>query len=119
MKTAVVGGCGSGKSTIVEELRARGFEAYVVGQEHSAVANLWTRQSPDRLVFLDVPLEVVRKRRGERWPEWLYHRQSERLSHARASADVIVDTGERSIQETVELIVSALSGNGTDGALTR
>lgn len=116
MKTAVVGGCGSGKSTIVEELRARGVDAYVVGQEHSAVANLWTRQSPEKLVFLDVPLDVVRSRRGENWPEWLYQRQAERLSHARANADVVVDTGEWTIPETVEQIIDALSGGGSGEA---
>jgi deoxyadenosine/deoxycytidine kinase len=109
VKIAVVGGCGSGKTTVVDALRARGYDAYVVGQEHSAVATLWRRQSPDALVFLDVSLDVVRRRRGEKWPQWLFERQSQRLSDARASADVIVDTGKLSIDETAERVIAALS----------
>ena len=54
MRVAVVGPCAAGKSTIVEQLIQWGYDAYVVGQEHSAVQDLWRRQSPDALIFLEV-----------------------------------------------------------------
>lgn len=108
MRVAVVGGCGSGKSTVVKHLRPLGYDAYVVGQEHSEIAGLWRWRQPDKLVVLDVALEVVRARRGARWPEWLYRQQAQRLADARRNATVRVDTGELTIDETVERIVAAL-----------
>jgi adenylate kinase family enzyme len=109
MKIVVVGGCGSGKTTVASLLRDAGHEAWVVGQEHSAIADLWRRKDPEAVVFLDVSLETVRNRRGEHWPEWLYHRQVDRLKSARSAADVIVDTGSLGVEETIEFIERRLT----------
>src|SRR5690606_7862961 len=88
MCVAVVGVCGSGKTTIVEALRERGYDAYVVGQEHSISPQLWAQRQPDHLLFLEATLETVRERRGATWPKWLYDLQQERLAHARAHASL-------------------------------
>jgi gluconate kinase len=90
MRVAVVGPCASGKTTIAAALTECGFDAYVVGQEHSDIHWLWQRQQPDAVVFLDVPLEVIRIRRGADWPLWLFERQLKRLQNARDNANVVI-----------------------------
>lgn len=107
-RIAVVGVCGSGKTTIVNHLRQRGYDAYVVSQEHSIIRDLWNRRKPDVLVVLEARLETVRARRNEEWPGWIYDLQRDRLSDARAHATVIIETDARSIEETVELITQTL-----------
>ena len=111
MRVAIVGTCASGKSTIASALNERGFDAYIVGQEHSEIRHLWSRRSPDALVFLEISLEAVRSRRSADWPEWLYMRQRSRLSSAREHADVIVDTSTEDVQVSLDRIVTGLAGN--------
>lgn len=101
MKIAIVGTCASGKTTIATELRLRGHDAYVVGQEHSVVHDLWNHQRPQLVVFLTADLETVRSRRGASWPGWLFDAQQQRLEDAREHANVVLDTSELSIDETV------------------
>jgi adenylate kinase family enzyme len=108
MKIAIVGGCGSGKSTIAAELQKLGYQVYVVGQEHSAIKSLWAARSPDVLIYLHVTLEAVHQRRSEDWPAWLYSTQQERLADARSHATISVNTAEMSIPETVDAIVTSL-----------
>lgn len=108
MRVAVVGVCGSGKTTIVGRLRERGYEAYVVGQEHSVIPDLWNHLQPDRVVYLHASLGTVRERRGQDWPSWIYQLQEQRLRGAREHSHVIVDTGSLSVEETVERVVDAL-----------
>jgi hypothetical protein len=114
VKVAVVGCCGSGKSTVVTELIARGFDAYVVGQEHSAIENLWARRSPDALIYLDVPLKTLRERRSPDWPEWLYDQQHVRLKAARDSATLQLDTSLIGVNETIWSIVQQLNSRESD-----
>src|SRR5919206_4073660 len=64
-RIAVVGVCGSGKTTIVEQLRRMGYDAYVVSQEHSIIRDLWNHREPAALVFLEARLETVRARRNK------------------------------------------------------
>lgn len=108
MKVAVIGGCASGKTTISMRLRELGFDAYVVGQEHSEISDLWKRRSPDRVVFLETTLEAVRARRGDFWPEWLFRRQYQRLKPARDAADVVVDTSGTPVEESLRVILSRI-----------
>ena len=108
-RVAVVGVCGSGKTTVVQQLRALGFDAYAVGQEHSVVRDLWNHQHPDRLVYLEASLEAVRARRGPGWPAWIYRLQQERLGDARAHATVAVDSASIPVEETVRRIVAAVA----------
>lgn len=108
MRIAVVGVCGSGKTTIVRALRQAGYDAYVVAQEHSIIPDLWKRSHPDYLVVLEADLETIRQRRGQSWPEWLYRTQRDRLADARANATVTVDTGALTVDETVRAILNAI-----------
>lgn len=110
-RVAVVGHCASGKSTVVAALRERGIDAWAVAQEHSEIAELWRRQSPDALVYLDVSLESIRARRGDpQWPQWLYDVQAARLAAARQEADVVVSTDSTSVEGVVARVITALTG---------
>jgi chloramphenicol 3-O-phosphotransferase len=104
MKIAVVGTCASGKTTIVNALDRLGHDAYVVSQEHSIIADLWRHSEPEALVMLECDYETVQARRGGTWPRWLFDLQRERLSSARANADLILDTSKNSVEETLRPI---------------
>jgi deoxyadenosine/deoxycytidine kinase len=89
----VVGVCAAGKSTLVEALRARGYLARHIAQEHSFVRDMWQRiTDPDVLVFLDASYEVTLKRRGLDWREQDWAEQQRRLGHAREHADLYIAT---------------------------
>lgn len=91
---AVVGVCASGKSTLVQGLQARGWNARHVVQEHSYVRDMWQRiTQPDLLIYLDASLEVVRQRRRDpEMPDWLIEAERHRLRHAREHCDLYVKT---------------------------
>lgn len=108
MRVAVVGVCGSGKSTIVSALRERGLDAYSVAQEHSVVADLWRHQDPDALIVLTVDLATVRGRRGADWPAWIFDLQVERLADARRHASLTISTQDAAVTNTVERILEAI-----------
>lgn len=99
-KIVVVGPCASGKSTLAAALRGLGYDVYVCGQEHSAIADLWQRAGPDVLIALDVDLPTLRWRRGGSWSATLYAVQRRRLASAFAVADLVLDGGALS-QEMV------------------
>jgi adenylate kinase family enzyme len=105
----VVGPCASGKSTLVRNLHKKGINAFVAGQEHSAIRNLWAKRDPDIIVALDVDLETLRKRRGETWPSNLYRVQHERLSDAFAAATTIIDTSRVSEEEAAAQVVEIVT----------
>jgi site-specific recombinase XerD len=110
MRVAVVGTCAAGKSSLVEELRSRGLDAYAVAQEHSAIPRLWAHLAPDRLVYLQTSLDTVRRRRGDtQWPEWIYEVQVERLADAREHADVTIGTDSMSVAEIADRVIVALT----------
>lgn len=110
MRIAVVGPCASGKSTLVDHLRAAGYDAWSVAQEHSMIADLWRHQEPDVLVALDVSLTQLRERRENPvWPAWLYAAQQQRLSNAFDHADVRIDTDELAAEDVVAVTLSHLS----------
>ncbi len=98
---AVVGVCAAGKSTLVKGLRAHGFNARQVLQEHSYVPYMWQRiTNPDILIFLDCAIETTRMRRGDRhFESWLLDEERHRLRHARAHCDLYIATDELSPDE--------------------
>jgi dienelactone hydrolase len=108
-RVVVVGGCASGKSTLVAELRRRGLDAVVCAQEHSDVPTLWTRSHPDLLVFLFADLQTVRERRGLHWSKVVYEAQQRRLRTARGSAHVTFDTALTPVDQAVERIERMLA----------
>jgi nicotinamide riboside kinase len=111
LRVAVVGPCASGKSTLVEALREAGYDARHPAQEHSYVPDMWRRLvDPDVLVYLDLSHAAYRERRpkDDAGPEYL-EMQRERLAHARAHAEVVVDTSGLTAEAVRELVLSELS----------
>ncbi len=107
-KVVVVGPCASGKTTLVDRLRALGVDAWVSGQEHSAVRNLWRRLDPDVLIALELDLATLRSRRSPSWPQTIHDVQLERLREAFAGADVVINTAVLTEDEVVSKAVNVL-----------
>lgn len=115
MDIVVVGPCGSGKTTLVKALRACGYGARAVAQEHSVVTDLWRHGGkPAALVLLDAEPTTITQRRGADFPEWLYHEQQERLASARAEADLLIKTDEATADEVAAQVFSYLRELGLD-----
>ncbi|MBV6394739.1 MAG: hypothetical protein HFACDABA_00306 [Anaerolineales bacterium] len=93
LRIGIVGPCGSGKSTLIAALEARGYTCRHIAQEHSYVKDMWKRISnPDVLIFLEASFIVSTARRKLNWNESDYAEQLRRLAHAHQHADLIVDT---------------------------
>jgi hypothetical protein len=108
---AVVGVCASGKSTLAAGLRAAGWNARPVSQEHSYVPAMWQRiTNPDILIFLHCSLETTReRRRNPDFPDWLHAAEIERLGHARAHASLRIVTDELSPAQVLALALEFVS----------
>lgn len=99
LRVVVVGPCASGKTTLVGTLRARGYDAHVTAQEHSAIPQLWQHTDPDVLIALVANIESVRERRDALWPDWLHDVQEKRLAAAQDAADLVIDTSDLGVDE--------------------
>ena len=101
----VVGISGSGKSTLVRALRAAGYDARPVSQEHSNVTTLWQQfDHPNYLIYLQASLETQRARRQDvDWTLAAHQEETLRLAHARDHADLRIDTGELKPSEVFKL----------------
>ncbi len=89
----VVGPCGSGKSTLISELEKRNYHCRHIAQEHSYVKHMWqVITNPSVLIFLECSFENSTSRRKLNWNIADYEEQQRRLSHARAHANLIIDT---------------------------
>ena len=106
----VVGVSASGKSTLVKGLRAAGYDARPVSQEHSNVHDLWKQfDFPKVLIYLDVTLAMQEKRRPDvEWSEAARSIEIERLSHALEHADLRIDTSELTPQNITQLALAFL-----------
>jgi hypothetical protein len=107
----VVGISGSGKSTLVAGLRAAGYDARPVSQEHSNVQNLWQQfDAPAVLIYLNVQLEnQVARRPDVTWSKLAHHDEEARLAHAREHADIRIDTSGIGPTEVLALALHYLS----------
>jgi hypothetical protein len=114
---AIVGPCAAGKRTLAHGLRARGYNARRVLQEHSYVPDMWRRITrPDLLIYLDASLETIRRRRAQPdWPEWMLELEVGRLSHARACCDLYLKTDELTIPQVLERVLDWLGAQGVVG----
>ncbi len=106
---AVIGPCAAGKSLLVEALRARGYRAREVLQEHSYVPTMWQQLTkPDLLIYLDVSGEVALERRsahlGARW----WDKLAQRLRHARQHADLYIHTDDLMPEEVLTRVLTFL-----------
>ena len=109
LRVAVVGPCASGKSTLTAALRAAGYEARMPAQEHSYVADMWRRLvDPDVLIYLDITYEALLARRPHFGEVEYLAREKARLRHARAHADLVVDTSQLTADEVRAVVMSFL-----------
>lgn len=99
---------------MVAALRAAGWDASVVAQEHSEIPTLWNHSHPDYVVLLEADLQTVRYRRAWHWPEPIYRTQQRRLANARARADLVIDTGRTGVDESVRLVAEGLRARLTE-----
>src|SRR5574339_449457 len=91
----VVGPCGSGKSTLIDQLEAHGYACRHIAQEHSYVQAMWQIiAKPDLLIYLHASFVTSTARRKLDWTEKDYHEQLRRLAHAREHAHLIIDTDD-------------------------
>ncbi|MBN1178084.1 MAG: hypothetical protein JXD18_02665 [Anaerolineae bacterium] len=89
----LVGPCGAGKSTLAAALRARGILTREIAQEHSYVQEMWRLiAAPDVLIYLDVSHAEAQRRKGREFPAPYWHTLNGRLGHARAHADLCLNT---------------------------
>ena len=106
----VVGVSAAGKSTLVRALRALGYDARPVSQEHSGVATLWRQFGlPRALIYLHVAAEQQPSRRPDvSWTPAAHAEEVERLAHARAHADLTLDTTAMTAEQVHALAVAFL-----------
>ncbi len=105
----MVGPCGAGKSTLIARLEQQGFSCRHIAQEHSYVKDMWKRiAQPDVLIFLQASYPVCTARRRLNWTEEEYQEQQRRLEHARAHADLVVDTDALTPDEVFERVMAFL-----------
>ncbi|MCC6499842.1 MAG: hypothetical protein IT313_06205 [Anaerolineales bacterium] len=98
----IVGPCGSGKSTLMAGLEARGYRCRHIAQEHSYVQAMWQIiTKPDVLIYLHSSFETSTKRRKLDWQEKDYHEQLRRLAHAREHANIIIETDQLTADEVL------------------
>lgn len=106
----VVGPCAAGKSTLVRGLRARGYTAREIRQEHSVAPTMWQKIArPALLIYLDVEPLVAAHREGlAAPPPWWADERDFRLAHARAHCDLYVDTTTLTPEEILARVVGFL-----------
>jgi guanylate kinase len=113
-RIVVVGPCASGKTTLVNNLRPKGYEIKSCVQEHSFAHDLWKRFSKaDILIFLDAQLStIVRRQNRSDWTQARLDAQRERLAHAREHCDYYLETDDLSKTEVADAVEVYLAGCG-------
>jgi hypothetical protein len=110
----VVGVSAGGKSTLVQALRAAGYDARAVSQEHSHVRDLWKQfEIPRVLIYLDNELEVQRARRPDVvWDQATLDEERVRLQDAYAEADLRINTAHIDGEQVCEMVLAYLEAQG-------
>jgi guanylate kinase len=111
-RIVVVGPCAAGKSTLVGNLRPKGYDIRSCVQEHSYMPDLWRRFSrADVLIFLDAQLSTIARRQGRSdWTEERLDVQHRRLAHARKHCDYYLQTDDLTRKEVAEYVERFLRG---------
>ncbi len=106
----VVGVSASGKSTLVSALRAAGWNARPVSQEHSDVQDLWKQFGfPQILIFLDADLAGQQARRPDvSWDATTLAEERRRLRLAYEHADLRINTSNLSAGQVQEMVTAFL-----------
>lgn len=109
VQIGVVGPCAAGKTTLINGLKNRGYQARHIAQEHSYVKDMWQRiTNPELLIFLDVSFEVSMQRKWMNWTESDYLEQLRRLEHARSHAGLIIDTNQLTPEQVLAQVLCFL-----------
>lgn len=117
MEIAVVGPCGSGKTTLVQGLKAHGLRAREIAQEHSFAPQMWqVITDPDILIYLDASFEACDGRKQLDWTPKDHREQLRRLEHARRNADVFISTDGI---DSAEVLRRVLEGVGVKSGKAR
>jgi len=109
----VVGPCASGKSTLVNGLRERGYtSARLSPQEHSGAQKLWAwRGQPDVLIYLDAKVETINRRQGRAdWTQAELDEQHNRLRSAREACHLYLPTDDLTIPQVLETVAAFVEG---------
>ena len=104
----IVGVCGSGKSLLADGLRAAGYDARPVAQEHSLVPELFLHPHPDAVIYLEASDETVARRKQTGWEPRQLASQRERLKLARERADMVLQTDGASPEELLTMAKNGL-----------
>jgi len=105
----VVGPCAAGKTTLIQALEQAGIHARHIAQEHSFVQDMWKRLTdPDVLIYLDVSFPLTIQRRKLDWKEADYLEEVRRLAHARAHADLVIQTDDLSPSQVFKTVIAFL-----------
>ena len=120
MKIVIVGPCAAGTTTLAEGLRELGYDAHACAQEHSYVPDMWRMSGPDVLIYLDVTMETIRRRREVSWDERHLEAERVRLAHARQHCDLYLPTDDLSREQVLERVRQLLERGpvrgGPDGS---
>ena len=114
IRIVVVGPCAAGKTTLVNNLRPKGYNIRSCGQEHSYVHDFWRRNChSELLVFLDAEaLTLLRRQNRAEWPPALLERQRQRLAHARKHCDLYLQTDRLTCAEVAQMVEQFLRERG-------
>ena len=104
-KIVVVGVCSSGKSTLVVNLKAAGYDARACSQEHSYVPHLWQLSKPDVLIYLDASIHTIRRRRRAKWRREMLDEEHRRLAHARQHCNLYIPTDGLAPEDVASRVV--------------
>lgn len=104
----VVGNCVSGKTTLVQGLKQKGFQAVNIPQEHSVTPRFWRKFNVDFLAFLTCTLETAQARRKIPWGQIRLDQQAAILADAKAHCQLYLPTDDFTIEEVLELVIEAV-----------
>ncbi len=114
-RVVVVGPDAAGKTELVKQLLALGYNARSCAQDHSYVPDMWRRLArPDFLIYLDARLETITRRRGIDWGQERLDALNARLAHARAHCNLYLPTDDLTPPEVVARVRAALSAAGIE-----
>ena len=112
-RVVVVGPDAAGKTELVRQLRALGYNVRSCAQDHSHVPDMWRRLArPDFLIYLDAWLETIARRRTIDWGQARLDALNARLAHARAHCHLYLPTDDLELPEVVAQVQRALSAAG-------
>lgn len=109
----VVGPCAAGKTTLINGLRALGYRAKHIAQEHSYVPTMWQKlTNPDILIYLNVSYPQSILRRQLNWTMDEYETQLQRLRHARQHADLEIETDNLTPEQVLAIALDYIKSRG-------